>query len=114
VQLYLHSLVATLAQADRRLRLFLQAEHGIRDATVTGVQTCALPISLPIGETWEGTVALEDPARYAAVAFSDVLEARGIRVTGPRSEERRVGKECTGRRTADSYRNTSRYRGIDA
>src|SRR6266852_1251886 len=24
---------------------FFQAEHGIRDATVTGVQTCALPIS---------------------------------------------------------------------
>src|SRR5207245_6879750 len=23
---------------------FFQAEHGIRDATVTGVQTCALPI----------------------------------------------------------------------
>src|SRR5207245_3200645 len=26
---------------------FFQAEDGIRDATVTGVQTCALPISKP-------------------------------------------------------------------
>src|SRR3989338_5826887 len=26
---------------------FFQAEDGIRDGTVTGVQTCALPISLP-------------------------------------------------------------------
>src|SRR5207245_4969037 len=26
------------------LRFFFQAEDGIRDATVTGVQTCALPI----------------------------------------------------------------------
>src|SRR5438128_6531489 len=26
---------------------FFQAEDGIRDATVTGVQTCALPISVP-------------------------------------------------------------------
>src|SRR5699024_11240762 len=26
---------------------FLQAEDGIRDRNVTGVQTCALPISLP-------------------------------------------------------------------
>src|SRR5207248_8108648 len=26
---------------------FFQAEDGIRDRTVTGVQTCALPISLP-------------------------------------------------------------------
>src|SRR5207245_7917352 len=28
---------------------FFQAEDGIRDATVTGVQTCALPISSGIG-----------------------------------------------------------------
>src|SRR5207245_6053895 len=28
-----------------RARFFFQAEDGIRDATVTGVQTCALPIS---------------------------------------------------------------------
>src|SRR2546430_7668029 len=28
----------------RRLRFFFQAEDGIRDLTVTGVQTCALPI----------------------------------------------------------------------
>src|SRR5690554_7779900 len=28
---------------------FFQAEDGIRDADVTGVQTCALPISLLIG-----------------------------------------------------------------
>src|SRR5256886_12717707 len=27
---------------------FFQAEDGIRDLTVTGVQTCALPISLPV------------------------------------------------------------------
>src|SRR2546430_4255618 len=30
----------------RLVRVFLQAEDGIRDLTVTGVQTCALPISL--------------------------------------------------------------------
>src|SRR5207245_6353837 len=29
---------------------FFQAEDGIRDATVTGVQTCALPISAPTAE----------------------------------------------------------------
>src|SRR6266478_5811007 len=28
---------------------FFQAEDGIRDLTVTGVQTCALPISKPMG-----------------------------------------------------------------
>src|SRR5207245_6814553 len=36
---------------------FFQAEDGIRDATVTGVQTCALPICLvhlPTGVSAEG------------------------------------------------------------
>jgi D-alanyl-D-alanine carboxypeptidase/D-alanyl-D-alanine-endopeptidase (penicillin-binding protein 4) len=31
---------------------------------------------------WEGTVAISDPARYAARVFTDVLEAKGIRVVG--------------------------------
>jgi serine-type D-Ala-D-Ala carboxypeptidase/endopeptidase (penicillin-binding protein 4) len=31
----------------------------------------------------ELSVALEDPARYAATVFAEVLESRGIRVTGP-------------------------------
>src|SRR5689334_23938440 len=31
----------------RRSIFFFQAEDGIRDGTVTGVQTCALPISSP-------------------------------------------------------------------
>src|SRR2546429_109823 len=35
--------------AARRV-FFFQAEDGIRDVAVTGVQTCALPISLPEGE----------------------------------------------------------------
>src|SRR2546430_7095466 len=29
---------------------FFQAEDGIRDLTVTGVQTCALPIYMPIAQ----------------------------------------------------------------
>src|SRR2546429_6749719 len=38
-----------------RLRFFFfQAEDGIRDAAVTGVQTCALPI-YPVGWTFAGT-----------------------------------------------------------
>src|SRR2546430_5903956 len=31
---------------------FFQAEDGIRDLTVTGVQTCALPISLAKAKDW--------------------------------------------------------------
>src|SRR2546430_13189338 len=34
---------------DRDVFFFFQAEDGIRDLTVTGVQTCALPISLGFG-----------------------------------------------------------------
>src|SRR2546422_8940827 len=34
---------------------FFQAEDGIRDVAVTGVQTCALPIwMLPVLEAWRG------------------------------------------------------------
>src|SRR5207245_6914663 len=35
---------------------FFQAEDGIRDATVTGVQTCALPISVSPGATASGAL----------------------------------------------------------
>src|SRR2546430_1539325 len=34
----------TIARWDRVMLFFFQAEDGIRDLTVTGVQTCALPI----------------------------------------------------------------------
>src|SRR5256885_6298014 len=34
---------------QRAIRFFFQAEDGIRDYKVTGVQTCALPISAPQG-----------------------------------------------------------------
>src|SRR5271169_4920652 len=37
---------------------FFQAEDGIRDATVTGVQTCALPIFPPVCTTVTTTVLL--------------------------------------------------------
>src|SRR5207245_11559118 len=48
---YMHSRcivdAAVITKVSLRLNvlLFFQAEDGIRDATVTGVQTCALPIS---------------------------------------------------------------------
>src|SRR3989304_2390771 len=58
------------------LFVFLQAEDGIRDVAVTGVQTCALPISpAPLHPTHPWETRREHPP------FS------------PRSEERRVGKE---------------------
>jgi D-alanyl-D-alanine carboxypeptidase/D-alanyl-D-alanine-endopeptidase (penicillin-binding protein 4) len=39
--------------------------------------------SIALGDApWQGTVAVADPARYATRAFAELLESRGIRVTG--------------------------------
>src|SRR5205823_10256493 len=75
---------------------FFQAEDGIRDKLVTGVQTCALPISdvrLPASSSRYGV-----EERGGVEPGSESQAARGgrqARLTG-RSEERRVGKECRG------------------
>src|SRR5690606_40224084 len=42
---------------------FFQAEDGIRDFHVTGVQTCALPICLP----WWGVSPLREAPRFSAM-----------------------------------------------
>src|SRR5438067_6426570 len=64
---------------------FFQAEDGIRDRNVTGVQTCALPISTSC--TSAVTAAALEEHRDV------VLNVRQEN----RSEERRVGKECRSR-----------------
>src|SRR5438876_1882045 len=43
-----------------RFFFFFQAEDGIRDGRVTGVQTCALPISLVLGSTLTGALSAQD------------------------------------------------------
>src|SRR5687767_15436697 len=92
---------------------FFQAEDGIRDKLVTGVQTCALPIcggndvprraaGLGAGRArrggpdgGEGAGDGEGPARRRLRS-----PAAGAR-RGERSEERRVGKEGRSRGAAD-------------
>src|SRR5438067_13487341 len=64
---------------------FFQAEDGIRDRNVTGVQTCALPI-------YPSENAL-GKACFRKRQFANALS--GCRKN--RSEERRVGKECRSR-----------------
>src|SRR5206468_9303313 len=67
---------------------FFQAEDGIRDLIVTGVQTCALPIyAHPRARCPEGH------AHGRGCSGSDPEAPREVLV-GARSEERRVGKEC--------------------
>src|SRR5258707_2242541 len=89
---------------------FFQAEDGIRDIGVTGVQTCALPISADAVEYVECDVnAFEDNRTFDLVLCEGIVHAqsdpsgflrRMARSAGPdgiRSEERRVGKECRSR-----------------
>src|SRR5439155_2789701 len=70
---------------------FFQAEDGIRDGHVTGVQTCALPIfdSRGGGRHRENRRA---GARQRGAERAGRARRRGHRVVA-RSEERRVGKE---------------------
>ena len=69
---------------------------------MTGVQTCALPISLTSGDavTVLGTA---DTAYRPALAYCEGFVGMGsvvlpkLHATDSRSEERRVGKECRSR-----------------
>src|SRR5690606_41036517 len=97
------------------LIFFFQAEDGIRDFHVTGVQTCALPISIvaacPRYETRSPPPS--SPGRVAAICGARRRSAAYKASSGPlrtlgssaicapiRSEERRVGKECRARALA--------------
>src|SRR5947209_10030892 len=110
------------------LFFFFQAEDGIRDIGVTGVQTCALPISdarwIPpcprtAGDAW----ALANPAVAALYADMEGSIVHRPFVDAPiplwfalvwlcdsrspivqRSEERRVGKECRSRLAGRDYK----------
>src|SRR5690625_8014724 len=65
---------------------FFQAEDGIRDGHVTGVQTCALPIS--------SGLSASSVARVSGTRASPSTAAPSSTWKVPRrSEERRVGKE---------------------
>src|SRR6266702_7102189 len=66
---------------------FFQAEDGIRDGHVTEVQTCALPISGSHLRSW--------PQSEGPIVYSSAFQLPG---STTRSEERRVGKECSSQR----------------
>src|SRR5689334_23390251 len=87
---------------------FFQAEDGIRDGTVTGVQTCALPICRCGFRTIRSVESIMPPSEIAlrgsrlertlkkAFHYPNYAATRLAGVFG-RSEERRVGKECRSR-----------------
>src|SRR5690348_18099957 len=80
---------ARLRGHRRCVDFFFQAEDGIRDGRVTGVQTCALPIS-------HHTHVSAGPAAPAA-AYCATFSCWTSVPLRTRSEERRVGKECRSR-----------------
>src|SRR5438552_4795462 len=81
---------------------FFQAEDGIRDDLVTGVQTCALPILADSYVSFQLAFAVLDPGssdlvrQKGHIRISQAQHLRPILVAC-RSEERRVGKECRSR-----------------
>src|SRR2546430_5034687 len=102
-------LIATKTRVVIFVFFFFQAEDGIRDLTVTGVQTCALPISVAekkrdgafhivdVGKAPKRT-APRDLLPLLAVEALRHLRVHEARCDGiHRSEERRVGKECRSR-----------------
>src|SRR3712207_7211554 len=88
------------------LVFFFQAEDGIRDIGVTGVQTCALPIYFLGGHRYivamrdlrnANNQVIEAPPGFRY--FRDDLPSNKAAINSQRSrsEERRVGKECRSR-----------------
>src|SRR5204863_1371651 len=96
------------------LCFFFQAEDGIRDLYVTGVQTCALPI-YRVGPARQRACRLSLAARVELVEIvgkragalgrlgGQKLDGQG-RLPQARSEERRVGKKWRAGRLANSWR----------
>src|SRR5690606_39864986 len=88
---------------------FFQAEDGIRDFHVTGVQTCALPI-------WD---IKKDMLRHLLEFMINLLtlyikenKVKFLRLQTSiflRSEERRVGKECRSRWSTYVEKNKEQY-----
>src|SRR3546814_2877230 len=80
------------------LCFFSSRRRHTRCALVTGVQTCALPISASAGGVPTGNqnvVTGKTDTYQAGTGF--IWKRDGLKITGDvafRSEERRVGKEC--------------------
>src|SRR5256885_10482277 len=93
-----------------RIFFFFQAEDGIRDYKVTGVQTCALPISSLNLASNDNKIYRKKKMEYIGMPFYSASVGGGLTegaaldsglrdlgIGRTRSEERGVGKECRSR-----------------
>src|SRR5699024_5026603 len=92
--------------------VFFQAEDGIRDRNVTGVQTCALPISIyrdncKVGQPLSSgkSKKAEEPAPAASVTAKD--EHRAVRRRLPRRRDSQTTSFSVG--GAEGYLTASAY-----
>src|SRR5438093_11267339 len=94
--------------AIARVFFFFQAEDGIRDWSVTGVQTCALPICQPACAS-RAEIRRRRPAPQRSPQPPRTAPAGPV---GSRSEERRVGKsvDLRGARTNKKKKKSSRWK----
>src|SRR5256886_5917899 len=71
---------------------FFQAEDGIRDLTVTGVQTCALPISMDPAASVCGLYFMHPKSSYFAVGKiqKDQVTTKGVKARTNSVNERRL------------------------
>ena len=89
-----------VVRLSSRSSFFFQAEDGIRDVAVTGVQTCALPICVDVSrlETrLKQIIEGREPATESLDGLKLFSVSREVIKHSDRSEERRVGKECRSR-----------------
>src|SRR5438067_5762551 len=85
--------VATLIQIECVLYFFFQAEDGIRDRNVTGVQTCALPICRRVERRQAEASGCQNRS-YQSRSFN-LLHSRSRSSIDRKSVV--VGKECRSR-----------------
>src|SRR5438270_13969579 len=105
---------------------FFQAEDGIRDLTVTGVQTCALPIcrrfptlalcsihGFSFSFKRRKTATSHGRRRATKRASSSCIAIFTCLSISARSEERRVGKECRSGMSTSQYKKKNNISYID-
>src|SRR2546430_7530326 len=89
-------MVTNFAMLARCLIFFFQAEDGIRDLTVTGVQTCALPISPKdlrrLGAGVNLASLLAEPAQEVDDHVGGAVRVDGVEAATTEADQHGVGR----------------------